>query len=437
MTRELRFMRVFGAAEGKTYTRLPFEVTEDAERIEVEYSYPRFESEARPEGRASVEANVVDLGLYDEKKQLRGWSGSERPAVYVSSNGATPGYRSGPVGRGTWAVALGLYKIRSRVEVAVTVRIVGKEPVLLAGDLHMHTDNSDGAYSTQEVIRQCKIAGLDFIALTDHNNTAQNEEIGRPEGIVVIPGMEYTNYRGHANFLFRGGSDFRVDPLANNRGETAAVFRAAREAGAVISLNHTHCDTCPWEFGFDDLPYDMAELWNGAMKGSELRAVAWWQGLLASGRRLPAVGGSDMHRHEMLRSYGSPTTFVRAASRSREDILDALVAGRSSISATREGPRAELSIGDAEMGGEAAPEKGLEGRVRVEGALRGDLVRVVGSVGEPLEWDSPFDGEFTAAFPSDPRERFYRAEVWRSFPLVSDRMLFALTNPVYIKAAED
>jgi len=432
MTTELEFRRAFGADRERSYLRLPFEVAEGAERIEVEYSYPRFVSEARPEGRASLEANIVDLGLYDERGLLRGWSGSERRSAAVSASGATPGYRVGPIGAGTWAVALGLYKIRGEVEVLVKLRIVGKEPVLLAGDLHLHTSNSDGAYSTQEVIGQCRAAGLDFIALTDHNNTAQNEEIGRPEGIVVLPGMEYTSYRGHANFFFRGASDFRADPLSNTREEMVATLRAAREAGALVSLNHSHCDSCPWEYGFDGIPYDMAELWNGAMKGSELRAIAWWQSLLAAGRRLPAVGGSDMHRHELSRSYGSPTTFVNAASRSRGDILDALAAGRSSISASRGGPRLDLSLGEAGLGGEASFSKGLEGRVGVERARRGDLVKVIDASGSGPAWTLPFDGEFSASFPVAPGSRFCRAELWRGRPQIAEPLLFALTNPVYL-----
>ncbi len=432
MTREYEFVRSYGAERERSYLRIPFEVDLDAERIEVEYSYPRRESEARPEGRASHEANVVDLGLFDERGLLRGWSGSERRSAFVAPASATPGYRSGPIGRGTWAVSLGLYKIRREVEVRVAVRVIGKEPAILAGDLHVHTTNSDGAYPTQEVIRQCAAAGLDFVALTDHNNTAQDEEIGRPEGIVVLPGMEYTNYRGHANFLFRGDSDFRVDPLSNSREEMLATFRAARAMGALISLNHTHCDSCPWEFGFEGLDFDMAEVWNGPMKASELRAIAWWQSLLAAGRRLPAVGGSDLHRHEMFRAYGAPTTFVRAASRSREAILEALIAGRSSISASRGGPRLELSLGEAGLGGEAAWEPGLEGRVAAFAARRGDLLRVLDASGGGPSWTVPFDGEFAASFAAAPGARFYRAELRRRFAPAGEPALFALTNPVYL-----
>jgi hypothetical protein len=289
---------------------------------------------------ARIEANIVDLGLYDERGLLRGWAGSERKSVFVSESAATPGYRTGAVRSGRWAVGIGLYVIRDQVRVEVTIRLVPKKRVLLAGDLHMHTRNSDGAYSTAEVLEHCRRAALDFAALTDHNNSVQNEEIGRPDGLIVIPGMEYTNYRGHANFFFLGEArGLEQDLFSNSFDEMRAIFESAKAAGAVISLNHVSCDNCPWLFGFEGFPYDMVEAWNGPMKPSDLRAVSWWHDRLASGSRLPAVGGSDTHRHDPVRTYGTPTTFVYAESRSARAIMDGLVAGRSFVTQSRNGPQ--------------------------------------------------------------------------------------------------
>ncbi|TFG42663.1 MAG: YeeE/YedE family protein [Syntrophobacterales bacterium] len=57
----------------------------------------------------------------------------------------------------------------------------------------------------------------------------------------------------------------------------------------------------------------MVEAWNGTADPGDARAIAWWHGLLARGTRMPVIGGSDFHRHEPLRTLGTPTTFVRAA----------------------------------------------------------------------------------------------------------------------------
>ncbi len=378
----------------------------------------------------------MDLGLYDEAGALRGWSGSQRSQAVVSEADATPGYRRGPLRPGRWAVALGVYRVESSGEVEVVVRLVPKARLLLAGDLHMHTVNSDGDYPTAEVIEYCRRAGLDFMALTDHNNTEQNQEIGRPAGITVIPGMEYTNYRGHANLYFRHGkTGLEVDPLSNTEEEMAAVFRRAKEEGAIVSLNHPHCDACPWEFGFEGLPYDLVELWNGPMKPADLRAVAWWHGRLSAGFRLPGVGGSDTHRVEPGRAHGCPATFVRSDSRSADDILDALLAGRSFIAASPAGPRPDLRIGERGLGEKAAFRPGLEGTAEIEEARPGDLLVLLDGTGGRTEWRVPFSGTFRAAFPArDPEARFYRLELYRE--RLGVPTLAALTNPVYLSRGE-
>jgi hypothetical protein len=433
MTTEIRLARSYGASSSGSYDRLSFVVPVGIGRIDVEYAYPRRSREDRPEGRASRETCVIDLGLYDEKGLLRGWSGSERSSAFVSGESATSGYHAGPIRAGTWAVALGIYRVSGEVDVEVAVTLNPKAERFLAGDLHVHTLNSDGAYSTSEVIAQCKAAGLDFVALTDHNNTAQNEEIGRPEGILVLPGMEYTNYRGHANLFFRGPSDFREDLLSGSREEMLAFLRSARAMGALVSVNHPFCDLCPWEFGLDGLGMDMVEIWNGPMKESDMRAVAWWHSVLSAGARLPAVCGSDTHRHELFRSFGFPTAFVRAPSASREDLLDALAAGRCSMSFAPKGPLIDITLGDTGLGGEVLARGPVEGRLSVERAREGDLVKLLDGRGRELSWISPFEGDLSLPFDAEPDAVFCRAELWRAAARGPGRMPFAISNPVYVR----
>jgi hypothetical protein len=60
-------------------------------------------------------------------------------------------------------------------------------------DLHVHSDNSDGAFPPEEVVRIARDAGLDGIALTDHDSTAGYEvarDAGEKIGLRVIPGSE-------------------------------------------------------------------------------------------------------------------------------------------------------------------------------------------------------------------------------------------------------
>jgi 3',5'-nucleoside bisphosphate phosphatase len=59
-------------------------------------------------------------------------------------------------------------------------------------DLHTHSSVSDGTETPAELLVTARAAGLDVIALTDHDTTAgwSHAEAARPPGLTVVPGME-------------------------------------------------------------------------------------------------------------------------------------------------------------------------------------------------------------------------------------------------------
>ncbi len=59
-------------------------------------------------------------------------------------------------------------------------------------DLHAHSSASDGTDSPAELVRNAKAAGLDVVALTDHDNTKGWEEAEQalPAGLRLVPGVE-------------------------------------------------------------------------------------------------------------------------------------------------------------------------------------------------------------------------------------------------------
>lgn len=44
-------------------------------------------------------------------------------------------------------------------------------------DLHMHTNNSDGTDTTEELIKKAENLKLKYISITDHDNCHAHEEI--------------------------------------------------------------------------------------------------------------------------------------------------------------------------------------------------------------------------------------------------------------------
>ncbi len=60
-------------------------------------------------------------------------------------------------------------------------------------DLHTHSNRSDGTLSPAELTARAAAAGVDVLALTDHDSTAGLEEAaraGKPLGVRLVPGVE-------------------------------------------------------------------------------------------------------------------------------------------------------------------------------------------------------------------------------------------------------
>ncbi len=428
---ELNFELNFKVNQQKRYVKHAFVVPENTGCIELEYDYPRFRQGNEKNGTKIDEENIIDLGLYGPSGDFWGWSGSDKKTISVSETSSTAGYRCGQIAAGSWTAVFGLYKIKQSVTVSIRIRCYPKQKQLLKGDLHLHTVNSDGSYTTEEVIAFCKKAGLDFIALTDHNNTVQNAQAASTEGITILPGMEYTNYRGHANFYFNDYAykNFDFTLLSNSFEEMKKTFLRVKQKDVLISLNHPECDNCPWLFGYDDFPFDMIEVWNGPMKDAETRAIKRWHKWLCEGKQIAAVGGSDTHRHELARTYGSPATFVYSCGNSIKDIKRALVQGNSFISISPQGPKLSIAINGKGFGDTVTWEEGLTGIVSIEGVKEGDTIKFINGKNTATETKAAFTGMYKSSFTVE-NAVFYRIELYRE--LLGRNMLVSLSNPVYI-----
>ena len=46
-------------------------------------------------------------------------------------------------------------------------------------DLHIHTTNSDGEFTTEEILKKAQEKGLEIIAITDHDNINAYDDLGK------------------------------------------------------------------------------------------------------------------------------------------------------------------------------------------------------------------------------------------------------------------
>ena len=408
------------------FIEVPFEVPAGTERVSVS---------CEVQGHQFA-GQVVDLGLRDSARS-RGWSGGARDKFWVEPEKATPGYLPGEIYPGRWAVIVSSNRIPpGGCLVTLTVSCTMERHRWLGGDLHMHSVHSDGGYELDDVLRLSEAAGLDFVALTDHNTGSQNLAYPRERNLICIPGMELTTYRGHCSLLgvAEPVGDFRV----STKDDLHERLREARQRGANTGINHPFkdCDTpgCRWHWGWD-VAYDWVEIWNGPWRQCNFDALDWWQGHLAEGKRVVAISGSDTHRPNEPRQHGLPTNWVWSRSRSVGAILEAIVQGHLYISYSPEGPAVDLRCGGYMMGDEVEVPASEDLKLSVRRHTAGDIVRIITEKGVEQEIQVPAadtGGSLTLTLPVESR-RFYRVEIWRHFADSGGPLMAAMTNPIYFR----
>ena len=433
--------------QAKRYVYVPVSVPAGTTSLTVSYKYDR-----------AGGANTVDLGLYEPgpltlgTRALRGYSGGAQDTVTVAVDHASPGYWPGPLAEGEWHVLLGLYQVGpAGVDVTVTTTVssdppTGATPKLqarnagpirrgaawYAGAMHTHTTFSDGTLSPADLVDKARGEKLDFVILTDHNNTAnQLVALDRPD-LLVITGEEVTTPGGHFNVWGLSGErayiDFRIQP-----GDPAIkdVMKSAAERGGIISVNHpvTDCFACTWTH---DVPPSVNawEVFNGTAEGRR-QALAMWDLLLRAGRRLTGVGESDWHHGPA--PIGSPTSRVWATELSASAILKAVKDGHVIVMATTALPPPDIAAHaervTARVGDELTVPAGDPVSIDVTvdpDAYRGDRVDLVWRGETVAHAIVPADGKLTfVRYPPEPG--YFRVQI-----AAPDGMLRAIANPIYI-----
>lgn len=344
--------------------------------------------------------------------------------------------------------------------------------VWLKGDLHLHSRHSKDSTNNPvaKIIGFAQDNGLDFLAITDHDNHVDGDTAHhtwadgewRSDKVVLLYAAEWTTERGHANVFSATPYDQKtLHDLRDARDPKLIALK--QKMGVHISANHpTNKD----HFGFSFDMVDSIEVWNSSVWSKNVPALTVWDDMLKSGRKLTGRGGSDSHHgwpdkpsdrtpgsNERLANYvGTPTTWVFARRRDRQGVVDALTAGRVSISASPADPRVELYAdldGDGRMDGMMGDNLNATGKPAtfhiklVGGSIPWAQYQVqVIRNGEPftsltINADAP-EGVFTDAPPASGRS-YYRVEVQgpqSPFPAVPmaagiTGTMVALSNPVF------
>lgn len=192
---------------------------------------------------------------------------------------------------------------------------------LFRADLHVHTSASpDGRSSLEAVARAARAAGLDAVAITDHDLCTPVP--ASLEGVLLIPGCEVSTRAGHITGLFLD-RPLPLEALGRLPAPEDAVA-AIHQAGGLAVLAHPfhRPGAEPEKFTF---PLDGMETANARaafkVPDADGRAAA-----LAAARGLAAVGGSDGHD---AAEVGNACTELEAEELSLPALRSALAAGQS------------------------------------------------------------------------------------------------------------
>jgi hypothetical protein len=275
--------------------------------------------------------------------------------------------------------APGVYRVRALTTNGLEGEsnpLVAREsiPRVLWGDLHGHSQLSDGTGTPDDYFRYARdVAGLDVVALTDHDHWGvvpldqspglwkTIEDAARrahdPGRFVTLLGYEWTSWlHGHRHVLYFDDSGELLSSL-DPRYETPALLWEALEGRNAVTFAH-HSAGGPISTNWDFVPPEAIEpvteivSVHGSSEASDSpgRIYSAVEGnfvrdVLDRGIRFGFIGSGDTHDgHPGLAHLASPSgglAAIFAEELSRESVLDAL--RRRSVYATN-GPRIWLRV---------------------------------------------------------------------------------------------
>lgn len=316
-------------------------------------------------------SNMLTLTLFDANSfRGAGHRGGNIHEVRITTTSATPGYLAGPLPAGQWNVQIDTHMIMPGAPCHYTLEVTSsaeeaantslpswqagqrvtpqRGPGWYRGDLHSHTDHSDGHRTISELVQTARQYGLDFLFLTDHNTTSPLNEMFALSSadLLTLGGMELTTFWGHAVCL---GShewiDWRIRPGSGEMARIATETYAKDQIFIIahpMAIGDPACTGCIWRYN-EMMPgtSNFVEIWNGtwSSESNNETALSLWYDWLNQGRRIIATAGTDTHSTP---DYAAKPGFdvVYATNLSQAAIFDALRAGHLYLSA---GPQLTLT----------------------------------------------------------------------------------------------
>ena len=355
-------------------------------------------------------------------------------------------------------------------------------------NLHMHTVYSDGTGTHKDIADAAIRAGLEAVIVTDHNVLVQGVEgyyrISRnptiplrKRRVLLLVGQEVHDQdrEPQKNHLLVLNSSRDVATLAD---DPQTLINGVSEAGGLSFIAHPRDPEAPafnetdisWE-AWDVHGYTGIELWNGLSELKTLvptrlhgafyaffphfighhpttEVVHRWDDMLAEGKRVVAIGGSDAHALNMhmgpvhrvvfpyffhFRTVNThvliPEPLTGDVPTDKKMIYDALAAGHcfvaydlpaSTRGFTFKGRGIEASV---IMGDEISAKRGVTLQAHLPQPAEIRLIRDGKTIGI---WKDSQACAYSATEPGA-----YRVEAWRTY--LGQKRGWIFSNPIYVR----
>lgn len=239
---------------------------------------------------------------------------------------------------GKWTVAVEVFAIYNDVDIILDIDFeITSELRQFSGELHAHSNYSDGKLSTKDLFEHMESNGYDFFFLTDHNTIRGWNDLDSANGIKVYKGLELTTFDGHIlllgvnDYLRWYGEDGNIRPFKS-------IYDEVKLKHGLMGIAHPYtcggvfCAGCRWNYPIEPEHFDFIEIWNS--KGRNWRenweAVELWFDLLRKDVKILATSGADFHIYDDLEP--SLRTVVLSPENTERHIINSMKLGRYYLS---------------------------------------------------------------------------------------------------------
>jgi len=209
----------------------------------------------------------------------------------------------------------------------------GMEGNWYKGNLHTHTNNSDGELSLGEVLEGYRKHNYDFLAITDHNKVTEVEEYSQKD-FLILPGIEIDIDKSSLETPYHlVGINIEKEVEVPSELKTRQQMKVQqgidflKEKGCMVILAHPYWSGLTMEELFSLEGQLGIEVYNSTCFrtiGKGLSSV-YWDALLAKGKLNWGFAVDDAHfRHaDAYRGW----IILKAAALNRESIISSIKKG--------------------------------------------------------------------------------------------------------------